>query len=142
MCAIKIIYSLSIYPDQDVEILKTISKENGRYILKEMVTLCRILNIKVLDLHLNIFLGAMKMVKLYYCANCKKIHENNDICATCEGGKLKELKKGTSVNVIGTKIKGIVYRIRKGEIELAIVRPETKERYLKVFKPEEVRKVL
>lgn len=82
------------------------------------------------------------MVKLYYCENCKKIHENSDKCSICEEGRIKELKKGTSVNVIGTKTKGIVYRMRKGEVELAIVRPETKERYLKVFKPEEIRKVL
>lgn len=84
----------------------------------------------------------MKMVKLYYCTNCRKIQDNETSCAACESDKIKELKKGTSVNVIGTKTKGKIYRIKQEQVDLIIVHPESKETTIKGFKPEEIRKVL
>ncbi|WP_105616957.1 hypothetical protein [Vallitalea okinawensis] len=82
------------------------------------------------------------MVKLYYCANCKKIHDNPTKCVACENDRIKELTIGTPVNVIGTKTKGNVHKIREGEVELRVINPESREKSIKKYKHDEIRKVL
>lgn len=82
------------------------------------------------------------MVKLYYCANCKKIQDNDETCNGCQQTKLKELTKGTPVNVIGTKTKGNVYRIYKEDVHLKVINPDTHEVSIKKYPHDQVRKVL
>lgn len=82
------------------------------------------------------------MVKLYYCKNCKKIQDSKETCGSCQHENLKELTKGSPVNVIGSKTKGNVYRIYKDEIRLKVINPDTHEVHIKNYPHEQIQKVL
>lgn len=80
------------------------------------------------------------MKKVYFCSVCRKVFYEENACA-CEGeNNIKEMKIGTPINVIGTKLKGKVYKIKDNLLEVIIT--SNKERSMKEYKFEEVRKVL
>lgn len=80
------------------------------------------------------------MSKAYFCTACKKLFGHEDGC-TCEGqGCIKEVKLGTPVNVVGTKLKGKVYRINDDKLQVVIT--SNKNRDIREYSLEEVRKIL
>lgn len=80
------------------------------------------------------------MGKAYFCTACKRVFSKDNGC-TCEGeGCIKEMKLGTPVNVIGTKLKGKIYKIKNDGVEVLITSSPNK--HIKEYKLEEVRKVL
>lgn len=80
------------------------------------------------------------MNKVYFCNECKKVFTQGNGCNCQKEGCIKEIKLGTPVNIIGTKLKGKIYKI-KGDV-LDVVITSNKNRYIKQYKVEEVRKVL
>lgn len=78
---------------------------------------------------------------LNYCANCSRVFDaKEDFCPHCENIHFSELKKNAPVNVIGTKVKGRIFKIL-GEIALLIVITENKEKLLKEYPIKELRKI-
>lgn len=82
------------------------------------------------------------MKHLVYCLNCKRIFNPQDNCPYCNNDKVKNLDIATSVNIIGTKLKGKVLRIKNDSVSLLIIRPDTKERYIKDYNAEKLRKII
>jgi len=81
------------------------------------------------------------MEKLYYCSECKRIIKNEGKCAYCDSSDIKELMLKTSVNVIGTKTKGKVLKIKHGKVNL-IVKDEGNNKIVKEYEVEQLKKVL
>lgn len=81
------------------------------------------------------------MSKIYYCMDCKRIGKNNSACKYCNGDFLKPIVKGTSVNVIGSKQKGKVLKIKEEVVSL-ILRDDRNNKFIKEFSIENIRKVL
>jgi len=81
------------------------------------------------------------MTKLFYCSDCKKILNDNTSCSACQSSNIKPLKKGTSVNVIGTKKKGKIYRVYNDEVKLLVIN-EAKEKLIKTYTYDQLKKVL
>ncbi|SFB16738.1 hypothetical protein [Clostridium frigidicarnis] len=82
------------------------------------------------------------MKRLLYCLNCKKIFPHQDNCPYCNNDKVKNLDIATSVNVIGTKLKGKVLRIKDNSVSLLITNPDTKDKYIKDYTSEKLKKIL
>lgn len=81
------------------------------------------------------------MNKLMYCVNCHRIFSNSDKCQYCNSENIRELKRGTSINVIGTKIKGKVYNYKEDLVSV-IMLTEDHQRIIKVYETKKIRKVL
>ncbi|MEG0306779.1 MAG: hypothetical protein RR636_02465 [Clostridium sp.] len=81
------------------------------------------------------------MNKFFYCVNCKAIINEGDVCPCCKESYIKELEKGTSVSVIGQKIKGKIFRTNEDSAEVIIIAPN-KERIIKEYSIKELRKIL
>ncbi|WP_125152512.1 hypothetical protein [Clostridium rectalis] len=81
------------------------------------------------------------MDKLYYCVHCKRVIQNTDKCNFCNEENIKELNYGAPVNIIGSKIKGKVLKI-KGNVVRLIVRDEMNIKSIKEYEFEKLRKVL
>lgn len=81
------------------------------------------------------------MASLNYCVDCQRVFKSNDKCEYCSSNNLKELRKGTSVNVIGTKNKGQVFKIKDGIVSLILIN-ESKERIVKEYDAESLKKIL
>ena len=78
---------------------------------------------------------------IYYCVDCKRVNHNNEKCDYCGSTYLKPVKQGTSVNVIGSKLKGKVLNV-KGDYITLILKDEYNNKYLKNFKMEQLKKIL
>lgn len=81
------------------------------------------------------------MGKLYYCSECKRVFLNEKTCKYCGGQGKKDLKQGTPVNVIGSKLKGKIVRVKGNSVRL-LVRDDENNKYIKEYSSEELRKVL
>lgn len=81
------------------------------------------------------------MDKLYYCADCKRIIQNDKECSYCKSENIGELSLGTPVSVMENKAKGKVLKIKDGVVRL-VIRTETGEKYIKEYNSEKLRKVL
>lgn len=92
-------------------------------------------------INLNDMLGGNYMERLYYCSECKRVITNEGKCAYCDSSDVKELMLKTPVNVIGTKTKGKVLKIKEGKVDL-IIRDEANNKLLKEYNAEQLRKVL
>lgn len=79
--------------------------------------------------------------KLYYCKECKKIFKEQEAGGCCKGSNVKELKSGTSVNVLGTKVKGKVYKIKDNLVTI-IIHDEGNDKFLKEYEYRNLRKIL
>ncbi|QXM05414.1 hypothetical protein [Crassaminicella indica] len=80
------------------------------------------------------------MAKLYYCAECRKIEKDANKCGVCNSEKVKPLKVGAPVNVIGTKQKGKIFKIKEDGVDLLIIN-QAKEKIIKGYKHEEIQKI-
>lgn len=81
------------------------------------------------------------MSKLYYCSDCKRVFNNADKCEFCDSFYVKELKVGKSVNIIGSKQKGKVLKVKDENVTLILI-DEFNNKYTKDYKAEELRKIL
>ncbi|QAT40705.1 hypothetical protein [Clostridium sp. JN-9] len=81
------------------------------------------------------------MDKLYFCTDCKRILKDSDQCEYCNSSSIKELNVGVPVNVIGTKLKGKVLKIKSGNVKL-LIKDENKDTYIKEYEAEKLRKVI
>lgn len=81
------------------------------------------------------------MDKLYYCTDCKRVFGEASQCEYCSCSSIKELNVGVPVNVIGTKLKGKVLKIKAGKVKL-LIKDENKDMYIKEFEAEKLRKVI
>lgn len=81
------------------------------------------------------------MKTLNYCLECRRVFKSNERCEFCSSNKIKPLKKGTSVNVIGSKIKGSIFSYKEDLVSLIII-TEGKERIVKEYKSNALKKIL
>lgn len=81
------------------------------------------------------------MQNLDYCLECRRLFLENEKCEFCGSENIKPIKKSTSVNVIGSKVKGKVLNCKEGIVNV-IVTTEAKERVVKDYEVKELRKVL
>lgn len=81
------------------------------------------------------------MDKLYYCVDCRRVFRE-DMCPYCGSTNIKELTVNAPVNILGTKLKGKVMKICKDEVKVIHVNAETKEKYIKGYSIEKLKKVL
>lgn len=81
------------------------------------------------------------MAKFYYCKECRRIEKDDKKCDFCSSEKVKPLKVGDPVNIIGTKQKGKVFKMKEDEVKLLIINA-AKEKVIKGHKYEEIQKVL
>jgi hypothetical protein len=81
------------------------------------------------------------MNKLNYCADCKRIFREGEECAYCKSTNVKELTEKAPVNVIGTKLKGRVFKIDDNMVKILVV-DENKNKALRDYNAEKLQKVL
>ena len=81
------------------------------------------------------------MHKLFYCLDCKRVFKNEEACQYCNSINVKDIKKNTPINVLGTKQKGRVMKVLDGGAKVILVN-EANEQLIKEFKAEELKKVL
>lgn len=81
------------------------------------------------------------MNKLYYCNECKRIISSSESCSYCNGTLIDELAVGAPVNVIGTKLKGKILKIKDNTVRL-LIRDENNGRFIREYSGEKLRKVL
>lgn len=81
------------------------------------------------------------MANLFYCNKCKRIMESETQCNYCGGMKINKLLQGTSVNVIGTKEKGKVFKINDEVVKLIVV-DLAKNKLIKEYKAEQLKKII
>lgn len=81
------------------------------------------------------------MQTLNYCLKCQRLFSSEDKCDFCGSDSLKSVQKSTSVNVIGTKIKGKVLYC-KDDIVSIIISNESNEKMVRKYKVCELKKIL
>lgn len=81
------------------------------------------------------------MDKLYYCNECKRVISTSESCSYCNGTLIKELVVGAPVNVIGSKVKGKVLKIKDNTVRL-LIRDEGNNKFIREYSGEKLRKVL
>lgn len=81
------------------------------------------------------------MAKLYYCTKCRRIAKDDVKCGFCSSERIKLLKVGDPVNVIGTKQKGKIFKIKDDEVKLIVINAAN-EKSIKGHKHNEIQKVL
>ncbi|MGL5616853.1 MAG: hypothetical protein ACRDD2_11590 [Sarcina sp.] len=78
---------------------------------------------------------------LNYCSKCSRVFKENDNCPYCSEGHGVILKKNAPVNVIGTKVKGNLFKVSDEKVFL-LVKTENKEKILKEYSIDKIRKIL
>ena len=81
------------------------------------------------------------MQNLDYCLACRRLFLEGEICEYCGSKNTKPIKKSTSVNVIGSKIKGKILNCKEGIANVVVI-TESKERIVKDYSVSELRKIL
>lgn len=81
------------------------------------------------------------MANLFYCTKCKRVIANEIQCDYCGHNEVSRLMQGTSVNIIGTKEKGKVFKI-SDEIVKVIVIDLAKNKLVKEYKAEQLKKIV
>ena len=81
------------------------------------------------------------MANLFYCNKCKRVMANETQCDYCGHMEINKLLQGTSVNVIGTKEKGRVFKITDEVVKLIVV-DLAKNKIIKEYKAEQLRKII
>lgn len=81
------------------------------------------------------------MKKIYYCSNCKRVTLNEDACEYCKGENLLQLRLGRAVNVIGSKVKGELFKVKDDKVEL-IIKDQISGKIIKEYAASELKKVL
>lgn len=83
----------------------------------------------------------VKMDKLFFCLDCKRIIECEEKCNYCNGENIEELEVGSPVSIIESKVKGKVLKIKNDTVRV-LVAPTTKDKYIKDYSADKLRKVL
>lgn len=80
---------------------------------------------------------------LNYCTSCTRVSKENpnESCPYCNKEELLEMKRNSPVNVMGTKIKGKLFK-ELDETALLIVITENKEKLIKEYSIKDLRKIL
>lgn len=81
------------------------------------------------------------MSKLYYCNECKRVISSGDSCNYCNSSEISELAVGSPVNVIGTKLKGKILKIKDNTVRL-VMRDEGNNKFIREYNGEKLRKIL
>jgi hypothetical protein len=81
------------------------------------------------------------MSKLYYCGECKRVITSSENCSYCSGSLINELSVGAAVNIIGTKLKGKVLRIKDNSARL-LIRDEGNNKLIREYEGDKLRKVI
>lgn len=81
------------------------------------------------------------MKKVYYCSNCKRVSLTENACEYCKGETLLELRLGRAVNVIGTKVKGEIFKVKDDKVEL-IIKDQISGKIIKEYDASKLKKVL
>lgn len=81
------------------------------------------------------------MARYYYCSECKKIGKSKVECEGCKGKYLKDLKEGSPINLIGTKQKGRVFRMKENEIVI-LIKNEFNEESIREVSASEIQKII
>ena len=80
------------------------------------------------------------MRKLVYCLNCRKISYLQETCPNCNSNTFKALSKNAPVNIIGSKIKGRIYKINEESVDVLIV-DQQNQKTIKSFDHTKLRKI-
>lgn len=78
---------------------------------------------------------------LNYCTKCKRVICGADKCNFCGCESLKELKEKAPVNIIGTKLKGRVLKIKEDKISI-LINTENSETILKEYTFDKIKKIV
>lgn len=81
------------------------------------------------------------MQNLDYCLECRRLFLESEKCEFCGSENIKPIKKSTSVNVIGSKVKGKILNCKDGVVNVIVI-TESKERVVKNYSVRELKKVL
>jgi len=81
------------------------------------------------------------MVNLFYCKKCKRVIKSGTQCDYCGNSEVNKLMQGTSVNIIGTKEKGKIYKI-DNEIVKVIIIDVAKNKIVKEYKAQQLKKIV
>lgn len=80
---------------------------------------------------------------LYYCTKCARISNttNTLLCPYCEDSAILPLKKNSPINVLGSKIKGRLFKELKDSAILIVI-TENKEKLLKEYPINQLKKII
>lgn len=81
------------------------------------------------------------MERLMYCVDCQRIFASSNNCEYCHSYNIRELRRGTSINVLGTKIKGKVYNYKNNLVSVILL-TEDHQRVIKVYDTKKIKKIL
>ncbi|MPQ44346.1 hypothetical protein [Clostridium tarantellae] len=81
------------------------------------------------------------MQSLNYCLECQRVFLTQENCEFCGSINTKLLKKRTSVNVIGTKVKGQILNCKEGIVSI-IINNESNEKMIKDYEIKNLKKIL
>lgn len=81
------------------------------------------------------------MKRLNYCLDCQRVFISENLCEYCNSNNIKELKRGKSVNIIGSKDKARYLRYKEGKVSV-IVYAENKRKFVKEYDISKIKKVL
>lgn len=81
------------------------------------------------------------MANLFYCKNCKRVIQSEIQCDYCGNSGMNRLMQGTSVNIIGTKEKGKVFKIGN-EIVKVILSDVAKNKIIKEYTAPQLKKII
>jgi hypothetical protein len=81
------------------------------------------------------------MSKLYYCIECKRVVTSSEFCSYCSSSLINELSVGAPVNIIGTKLKGRVLKIKDNTARL-LIRDEGNNKLIREYEGDKLRKVI
>lgn len=81
------------------------------------------------------------MNKLYYCNECMRVVNSSDNCSYCSSNLIYELAVGSPVNVIGTKLKGKVLKIKDNTARL-LIRDEGNNKFIREYTMDKIKKIL
>jgi RNA polymerase subunit RPABC4/transcription elongation factor Spt4 len=81
------------------------------------------------------------MANLFYCKKCKRVIVSETLCDYCGDKEISRLLQGTSVNIIGTKEKGKVFKIGDEVVKVIII-DVAKNKIIKEYKAQQLKKIV
>jgi len=81
------------------------------------------------------------MANLFYCKKCKRVIASEIQCDYCGHSEVSKLMQGTSVNIIGTKEKGKVFKISDENVKV-IIMDLAKNKLVKEYKAGQLKKIV
>ena len=81
------------------------------------------------------------MKRLNYCLDCQRVFTSKNVCEYCNSNNIKELKRGKSVNIIGSKDKGSYLKYKEGKVSV-IIYADNKQKFIKEYAIDKIKKIL